>query len=71
MKVRKSSDPVGAKLRPATADGRATYSRHDSPDAVAEVLMPLEATAKAILVKANGLPAYWKATGLGPQRNKS
>lgn len=29
--------------------------------------MPLEAAAKAIRVKANGLPACWKATGLGPR----
>lgn len=30
-------------------------------------LMPLEAAAKAIFVKANGLAAYWKVTGLRPR----
>ena len=32
--------------------------------AIAENLMPYEAVAKAIFVKANGLPAYYRATGL-------
>jgi hypothetical protein len=43
----------------------------------AENLMPYEAAAKAIFVKANGLPAYHKATGTfryavasRPERNK-
>jgi hypothetical protein len=34
-----------------------------SPDSRAEDLMPYEKAAKAIYVRANGLPAYRRATG--------
>ena len=34
------------------------------PGTGAEGLMPYEAAAKAIFVKANGLSAYYKATGI-------
>lgn len=33
------------------------------PGVVTETLMPYESAAKKIFVKANGLPAYYKATG--------
>ncbi|MBI4996083.1 MAG: hypothetical protein HZC22_04135 [Rhodocyclales bacterium] len=37
--------------------------RAPSPDSRAEQLMPYEKAAKAIYVRANGLPAYHRATG--------
>lgn len=59
-------DPV----RPASGRDKhvkalAIVSRH--ADNAAEHLMPYESVAKAIFVKANGLLAYYKATGL-PKR---
>lgn len=38
--------------------------------ATAENLMPYEAVAKAIFVKANGLPAYYRATGLAEHADR-
>jgi hypothetical protein len=69
MTTRESSDPVPAEFRFIADDCHAPLARQDLTEEPQEVLMPLEAVAKAILVKANGLPAYWKATGLRPQRN--
>jgi len=71
MMKRERFDPVRAKTGFIAKDRRAIASHRDLPHESADALMPLEAIAKAILVKANGLPAYWKATGLGPQRIKS
>lgn len=71
MTKRETSGSVRAEFRFVAGDFHAPATRQDLTDDLTEVLMPLEAAAKAILVKANGLPAYWKATGLGPQRNKS
>jgi hypothetical protein len=71
MTERESSDPVRSEFAFIARDCRAIAAHRELPDDSAEVLMPLEAIAKAILVEANGLLAYWKATGLGPQRNKS
>lgn len=42
----------------------------DSPGAFEEDVMPFETAAKAIFVKANGLSAYWKTTGLVPHGKK-
>ena len=35
----------------------------------AETLMPYEAAAKAIFIRANGTSAYYAATGLSPAAN--
>jgi hypothetical protein len=71
MTKHESSDAVRAKLGFIADKRHAITSHHELQDDATEVLMPLEAIAKAILVKANGLPAYWKSTGLGPQRKDS
>jgi hypothetical protein len=43
---------------------KSALEENNSPTAgITENLMPYEAAAKAIFVKANGLPAYYKATG--------
>lgn len=57
------SDPVQASFAFVADDKQALPVPEPGCDARAEKLMPLEAAAKAIFVKANGLPAYKKATG--------
>jgi hypothetical protein len=60
-----------AAVRPRTLNARSALSSSalsslvDSnlPGTIAEHLMPYATAAKAIFVKANGLPAYYKATG--------
>ncbi len=67
MTLRTHSDPIAKEFTSITGDCTATAVHADSPSGLEDGLMPLEAAAKTILVKANGLPAYWKATGLGPR----
>jgi hypothetical protein len=53
--VSSNSHPCTAR-RPGAAFGR-------------ETLMPYEAAAKAIFIRANGAAAYYEATGLSPAAN--
>jgi hypothetical protein len=48
-------------------DSVASSAYVEATNRPASDLMPLEAAAKAIFVRANGLAAYWKATGLAPR----
>ncbi len=56
-----SSDPVQATL--GFGGQNALPIAGPSSDSRAETLMPYEKAAKAIYVRANGLPAYRRATG--------
>jgi hypothetical protein len=56
-----NSDPVQATLGFSAQD--ALPIPDPSSDSRAEDLMPYEKVAKAIYVRANGLPAYRRATG--------
>lgn len=57
-------DPVQATFAFVGEDNPAVAFATESRESRAGALMPLEAAAKAIFVKADGLPAYRKATGL-------
>jgi hypothetical protein len=69
MTKHETSSSSRANFRLIADDCHTASERQDLTDDSTEVLMPLEAAAKAILVKANGLPAYRKATGRNPKRN--
>lgn len=56
------SDPV-CPFVPITAETMTHSAVPWLPGVVTKNLMPYEAAAKTIFVKANGLPAYYKATG--------
>lgn len=56
-----SSEPVQASF--GFGGQNVMPIRTPSPDSQAEQLMPYEKAAKAIYVRANGLPAYRRATG--------
>lgn len=65
MKLR-PFDPLKAEPRqtnPGFGGQNVLPIRPPSADSRAEQLMPYEKAAKAIYVRANGLPAYRKATG--------
>lgn len=51
-------------LLPTTTDARTLPAIPLRPAVVEKKLTPYEAAAKAIFVKANGLAAYYKTTGL-------
>jgi hypothetical protein len=57
------TDPVQETFAFIAEDTQAVPLPEIVRDARAEQLMPLEAAAKRIFVRANGLPAYKKATG--------
>lgn len=57
----RNPDPAQATLGLGGPDALPISS--PSPDSRAEHLMPYEKAAKAIYVRANGLPAYRRATG--------
>lgn len=61
----KTATPFPTRVAPpAAAAATVAPTTFWRPVAVPENLMPYEAVAKAIFVRANGLPAYYKATGL-------
>lgn len=55
--------PGSKDVPPAEAGGTALPAARWCPVAIPANLMPYEAAAKAIFIRANGGPAYYKATG--------
>jgi hypothetical protein len=61
----KTPTPISPNaIAQAIADVLTPAATHWRPAGVAEKLMPYEAAAKAIFVKANGLAAYYETTGI-------
>ena len=59
-----ASPPTPVQIvSPATADAMTPSATSRCSAAVPEELMPYEAAAKTVFVKANSLAAYHKATG--------
>ena len=58
-------------IRIVASTGNPVTARRVHAAPTRETLMPYEAVAKAIFVRANGAAAYYKATGIVPPANDS
>jgi len=57
------------KIRIVSSNSRPFSARRLNAEPTGETLMPYEAAAKAIFVRANGEAAYYEVTGLSPAAN--
>jgi hypothetical protein len=56
-------------IRIVSSNSRPLTARRLGATPGRETLMPYEAAAKAIFIRANGAAAYYEATGLAPAAN--
>lgn len=56
-------------IRIIASNSRPIAARRPGAAPTLETLMPYEAAAKAIFIRANGAAAYYAATGLSPAAN--